>query len=107
MGTLGAHAAPFFMHMSQFVCLFETATSVRARACLRFLRSLQPQTSRHFEDADLEFFSGRQDTDKDEGLGLGNRTAIIVRILGTGKSPVEAGRTHARSRFRLGKAALG
>ena len=54
--------------------------------------------------ADLEFFSGRQDTDKDEGLGLGNRTAIIVRIL---ESPVEAGRTHARSRFRLGKAALG
>ena len=31
------------------------------------------------EGADLGLIAGRQKTDKDEGLGLGNRTVLVVR----------------------------
>ena len=42
------------------------------------------------EGADLELIAGGQETDEDEGLGFGNRTVLVVRVLGTGESPIES-----------------
>ena len=54
------------------------------------------------EGADFELLTGGEDTDKDEGLGLGNRTVLVVRVSGTAESPVETVERMQGAVFGLG-----
>ena len=60
------------------------------------------------EGADLELFPGAKETDEDEdeGLGFGNRTVLVVRVLGTGESPVETLEELQGAVFGLGRQPL-
>ena len=58
------------------------------------------------EGADLELIPGGQDTDEEEGFGIGNRTVLVVRVLGTGESPVETLEEMQGAVFGLGNQPL-
>ena len=56
------------------------------------------------EGADIELIPGGEDPGKDDGLSFVNRTVLVVRVSGTGESPIE---TLERMRCsRAGKAAV-
>ena len=59
------------------------------------------------EGADLELIAGGRETDEDEGLGLGSRTLLVVRVLGTAESPDETVEHMQGAVFWVGKAAVG
>ena len=56
------------------------------------------------EGAGLQLFPGGQDTDEEEGLDLDNqtRTVLVVRVQGTGESPVETVERMQGAVFGLG-----
>ena len=54
------------------------------------------------DGADLELIAGGQDSDEDEGLGLGNRTVLVVRVSGTAESPDETVQRMQGAVFGLG-----
>ena len=54
------------------------------------------------DGADLELIAGGQETDEDEALGFGNRTVLVVRVLGTAESPVETVERMQGAVFGLG-----